>query len=1144
MRKNAGFSAGVFSFFSKKFFTEALLLFTKSLYNYIILHEYTSCILTQIAAMFTVFISNSLEKLKDELYQLLRDNPLSSPLVPEIIVVQSQGMQKWLSLKLAEKFGSWASYKYMFPNNFLDTVFDAAPEKAASKSTDPFSREELSWLLMNELARIAADSPSEFPDISTYLRNDPDTLKRWQLATRIAYAFDQYLTFRPDYITAWEEGNVAPQEVQVIGDPAFLQNCSWQGILWRAIKKNISAKHRIERYRELISAIQKNESVIKNALPERAIVFGIPILPPLHVEVLSAISPVCPIYMFLLHPTISHGGIPISRKKKKALELENNNESHNTLLESFGNIGRGFLQELHDKKDIIFKCFYNEDDKEKRTLLCALQRNILHDDNTDFDYTAEEDQSIIIASCHSPMREVEVLRDYLLEILNVPDAPRLDDIIVMTPDIERYAPYIEAVFSSSDPIIPYTVSDRSLKGEYITIASFFSLLDIASSRFEASVVLDLLEKKPLQKCLKITDEDITAIKKWIEDTKIRWGFDASDKELLDLPATSENTWKTCLDRMFLGFAMPAEAFFDGIVPYDKIEGSSADLLGKISRFVHDLHDFTKIISKPHTLADWHAILSEWTARFLDASDESDSQYHLIDEALSKLSSVSASTGHTQPVHFRVIRAYLDSLLAENVSAHNFLSGKLTFCAMLPMRSIPFKVICLIGMNDGIFPRQDSSIAFDLMAKKPRPGDRSLRDEDRYLFLEALISAKEKLYISYTGQNIIDSSEIPPSVVVSELIDYLHERISPSHFNTIVIKHPLQPFSKRYFTGDGLFSYSLENFETAQKLVQSARRKIPVFINGKIAEPQVKDLSLTDLHSFLANPAKHFLQRGLGLRFRRDVPETEDDEPFSIDGLSGFQIKSMLLEDILGRRTANGLIENAFQTYRSMGLLPHGRVGMVAFEQLRHDTQNIAQKASVFLSEKPSSPVFLELKLPSLGILLSGSLPHVNSGYQTIIRPANMRAKDILNAWIYHLSLCALEEEHLPKKTVLVCSKSSNRKISDVIIFRPVERTDAIAHLSFLAHLSLSHTVALFHFIPECSLAYFIEYIEKKDESAAVKSAKREWFSDYGKTTSEIDDPYQKLCFGNMEEQELFGVRFQQNAIDIFTPIFEAIETEV
>ncbi len=1090
--------------------------------------------------MFTVYMSNSLEKLKDELYVFLRDNLPASPLAQEIIMVQSQGMQKWLSLRLSEKFGSWASFKYLFPNKLLDEIFHSVPGTQPASSYDPFNRDNLSWLLMDELARITEESPPEFSDICQYLTHDHDGLKRWQLATRIAYTLDQYLTFRPDYITAWEEGKTQPDSAYLSNNSDFSKNCQWQCALWQSIQTKLHAKHRIDHFKDILSAIQKNQ-VNRDALPARVIVFGIPILPPLHVEVLSAISSLCPVHMFLLHPTTLHDDMRASRNKTRTPTSNDRIECPNALLESFGNIGRGFLQELHRTHEIIFKSLFVEDIRENRSLLCSLQCDILHNKNTDYNHIARGDSSISIVSCHSAMREAEVLLDYLLDILNTTDAPRLNEIIVMTPDIERYAPYIDAVFSSSQPAIPYTISDRSPKSEHAAVASFFSLLDVAASRFEASVVLDLLEKKPLQKRLKITDDDLALIKKWIGETRIRWGFDAADKKSLEILEAAENTWKAGIDRMFLGFAMPEEAFLDGIVPYNQIEGSSADLLGKFSRFIHDLHDFIHILSKPHTLSEWQAILSEWTARFLDLSDEGNPHYQLIDEALAKLSSISTSSDYVRSVHFCVIRAYLETLLAEHVSVHNFLSGKLTFCAMLPMRSIPFKVICLIGMNDGIFPRQDSNIAFDLMAKSPRPGDRSLRDEDRYLFLEALISAKEKLYISYTGQSIVDSSEIPPSVVVGELIDYLQERLSPSIFNTIVIKHPLQPFSKRYFTGGSLFSYSEENLHIAKKLVQPNRTPLPTFIDGKISDPVFKDLSLAELCSFFENPAKYFLQRGLGLRFRKEAQETEDDEPFSIDRRSDFQIKSMLLDDLLNKDVPNELKQNAFQIFRSMGLLPHGTVGMVAFEQLYNATQAFAQKASEFLSDTSFPPVYVELKLSAATATLSGMLHTVYENYQTIFHPASMRAKHIIKGWIYHLALCTLEDVHLPKKTAIVCTGSAHQNIHDIIIFRPLNHSAAHKLLSDLAHLAITHEVELFHFIPECALDYFLEYRNTNKITAAVQAALRKWSSNYGEVYMEKDDPYQDLCFRNMDEKELFGEQFHENAINIFTPIFDAME---
>lgn len=1091
--------------------------------------------------MFTVYLSNSLEKLKDELVLFLQNNPPASPLSREIIVVQSHGMQKWLSLKLSEKLSSWASFSYLFPNSFLDEIFNAALGKQKNISHDPFSRAHLSWLLMEALAHITQNPSEEFDDLIKYLENDIYGLKRWQLASRIAYTFDQYLTFRPDYISAWEEEHSGAERKIFSDDPDFIKHWKWQGKLWRSIKKRINAKHRVERFQDLCSAIQKEHFPKSTNLPSRAIVFGIPMLPPLHLDILSAISSTTDIHMFILHPTNTHLFACKPGEKKKNSKTKKADEIHNPLLASLGKAGTGFLQELHNKTEICFKEIFVDAVDENRSLLRKMQRDIFFDGIAELHDAALPDQSFCIASCHSPMREVEVLRDHILDLLNAPNAPQLDEIIVMTPDIELYAPYIDAVFSSADPVIPYTIADRSPKTENIIITAFFSLLDMVTSRFEASAVLDLLEKKPLQKRLNINDDDLAVIRKWITDTRIRWGFDAQHKESLGLPKTSENTWKAALDRMFLGFAMPESIFFEKSFPYSEIEGSSADLLGKFSRFIHDLRDFMLELSKVHPLSAWQKILTEWAMRFIDPSYESNSQFYLIEEALATLSSLSETTGFSQPVHFSVVRAYLDSILSESSSAKNFLNGSLTFCAMLPMRSIPFKVICLIGMNDGIFPRQDGTIAFDLMAKLPRPGDRSLRNEDRYLFLEALISAKEKMYISYTGQSIVDSSEIPPSVVVSELIDYLKEYLHEKDFNAIFLKHPLQPFSKRYFTGENFFSYSKENLKTAQTLLQSSRKDAPLFFEGRISEPEFKDLSLFELESFLTNPAKYFLQRGLGLRFRKEESGTEDDEPFFVDTLSGYSIKSMLLEDMMEKSTTSEPDIQTFEKYRSLGLLPHGNIGPVAFKNLHKTTSSFFNKAAEFLSEKVIPPLYLELKLPDIEIFLRGTLNQVRETHQTIIRPATIRAKDILKGWIYHLALCSFEDETLPKKTVIVGNASSQKQIDDIIVFRPINCADAIRYLSSLARLAIEHEVELFHFIPECSLAFYTEYNSKDNIDAAIRAAKSKWSSDYKNAYYESDDPYQNLCFGNMDNDQRFGKLFQKNAIDIFSLILESME---
>jgi exodeoxyribonuclease V gamma subunit len=163
------------------------------------------------------------------------------------------------------------------------------------------------------------------------------------------------------------------------------------------------------------------------------------------------------------------------------------------------------------------------------------------------------------------------------------------------------------------------------------------------------------------------------------------------------------------------------------------------------------------------------------------------------------------------VEIEVVKSCLENLLEHVNFGHGFISSGVTFCAMLPMRSIPFKVVCLVGMNMDAFPRESKILGFDLMAKNPRIGDRSRRNDDKYLFLEALISARNKLYISYVGQSIRDNTRISPSVLVSELIDYIKEGFGLSE-DEIVTFHRLQAFSSEYFNTDSkLFSYSNENF---------------------------------------------------------------------------------------------------------------------------------------------------------------------------------------------------------------------------------------------------------------------------------------------------------------------------------------------
>jgi exodeoxyribonuclease V gamma subunit len=492
------------------------------------------------------------------------------------------------------------------------------------------------------------------------------------------------------------------------------------------------------------------------------------------------------------------------------------------------------------------------------------------------------------------MREIEVLHDNLLDMLQQDPTLEPRDILVMTPDIESCSAYVEAVFGSTeDPSrkIPYSISDRTYRSEGRLTAPLLAILDLPGKRFSAPAVMDILFADAVAARFGLSDEDVGQAGKWLEDTMIRWGMNEQDRVKSGVPPFRENSWSAGLERLLLGYAMPdeGELLFAGILPYDQMEGSQAPLLGRFITFLKSLHNVISILERPCTLTHWKGRLQRIFDDFFMIADEDAKEAADISSLLESIGLMQLKSGFDRDLGLDVIRTLLAADLEKEGRGLGFMSGGVTFCSMLPMRSIPFRVIALVGMNDGAFPRRSSKPGFDLISRFPRRGDRSLRHEDRYLFLEALLSARDHLYISYTGQSMADNSPLPPSVLVSELQDYLALRYDSgdkTFLGSLITVHRLQPFIQAYFDGtSGLFSYSSENYRAACVKLGS-RNENHLFFPHDLPEPpeSMREVTLQDLLHFYANPAAFLLRTRLGINLDHPAEPLKEREPFELNGL--------------------------------------------------------------------------------------------------------------------------------------------------------------------------------------------------------------------------------------------------------------------
>ena len=1064
-----------------------------------------------------LFTSNRLEALAGELSEILRQ-PLASATVPEIILVQSRGMERWLSLEMARRLGICANIRFPFPNHFVEELFRTVlPDRPGSPAFDP---EVLAWRVMRLLPRCLGGE--EFRPLKAYLDDDDRGVKRYQLSRIIARLFDQYLVYRPDMVLGWESG----------------KDRHWQAVLWRALAAEGPGSHRAARWKEALARLQGPVPEGAPPMPGRISVFGISALPPFHLRLLDAIARTVDVNLFVMNPCREYWYLIYSDREMRRLvdrlgTVPSDETLHlergNSLLASMGALGRDFLRMVYDmgceEADV-------SEQPGGESLLSLIQSDILNlrdrEEGGGRATIAPDDDSIRIHSCHSPMREVEVLQDRILELLERDPSLTPADILVMTPEIETYAPYIEAVFSlprDDRRRVPFSVADRGLRRQSVIADTFLRLLDLEGSRMGATEVASLLETDALRRRFGLATDDLALIHRWIRDTGIRWGVDESSRLREGLPAFAENTWRSGIDRLLLGYALPAreEGLFMGIFPHEGMAEGEAAALGSFLAFLERLFAFAESLGQQRALADWASHLRAALDGFFLPEGVEEDEVQTLRRLLADVARLQGQSGFVEAVDAGIVKAHLEEALREPGFASGFITGGITFCAMLPMRSIPFRVVCLIGLDDGAYPRQTTAPGFDLMKEHPRPGDRSRRLDDRYLFLESLLSAREKLCISYTGQSIQDNSPRPPSVLVSELLDTIEQGFEIPGVkdirDAIVVKHRLQAFNPEYFRAGRLHSYSAENAAAAAAAVCPPVGKLP-FIASALPEPP-PEWRTVDVHAlarFFANPARHLLTRRLGVRLDEEGALLDDVEPMSIEGLERYELGGRIAARCIEGLEAGELLP----ALRALGRLPPGTPGECWFHDLCAGADAFAARVKPHLQGDPLGPVDLDCELGPFRV--TGRLEIGRPAALVQYRYADIRAKDLLRAWIHHLCLGIGAGDRYPGRCVVV-GRDRGYTLGPV--------PDGEQLLWGLLEIYWRGMTMPLRFFPETARVYVANLLKGKTGEEALKAASRTWGADRG--YAEGRDPYFQFCFGGPDP--LDG-EFRELAGAILGPLLE------
>lgn len=879
---------------------------------------------TPITPGLIILHGNQLEQLRATVFEWLRANPLE-PLEPAIFLVQSNGIAEWLKIAIAEETGVCAATRIELPNRFLWNSYRDMLGRENVPGRSALDKAPLTWRLMRLIPELL-DQP-DFAPLRHFLA-DGDPGRRLQLAQRLADLLDQYQVYRSDWLIDWAAGRDGLRKAQGTVQP-LAPDQRWQAQLWRAILADLpeesQAFGRVQVHQQFLDAIENDDKPFVRPA-RRVVLFGISTLPHQTLQALSALSKHTQVLIAVPNPCRFYWGDIIEGRELfkaehrrqqlrdgrdlAAVPLEGLHAHSNPLLAGWGRMGRDFVRLLDDFDNAAatrarFSSLRIDlfDDEPGASLLQQVQaaiRDMLPLTEHPQAWPDTADRSIEFHVAHSIQREVEVLHDQLLAMLAAPEAerPRPRDIVVMVPDIETFSASIRAVFGqynrSDARHIPFEIGDVRDRSINPLLVALEWLLRLPQQRCRQSEVRDLLDVPALAARFGLETGDLPQLGQWIEGAGVRWGLDQQHRNGLGLgPAGEQNAWIFGLRRMLLGYASGSGATYAGIEPYAEVGGLDAALAGSLAQFVDTLIGWRATLDTPATPAVWGGRARDLLQAFFLAGDEADRLTLVqLEESLQAWLEACEDAGFLEEVPLAVVREAWLGTLDEPTLNHQFVSGGVTFCTLMPMRAVPFRVVCLLGMNDGDYPRSSQHVDFDLLALPgmARPGDRSRRDDDRYLMLEALLAARDKLYISWAGRNARDNSEQPPSVLVSQLRDYLVSGWDCKLTN-MTTEHPLQPFSRRYFEHDGLLTFARE-WRAAHTLADAPA---DTALTPFEMEPGYR-LRLSELGRFLRQPVKYFFRQRLGVVFGDHEVLGEDEEPFGLNGLEEYGMADSLLDD--------------------------------------------------------------------------------------------------------------------------------------------------------------------------------------------------------------------------------------------------------
>ena len=1083
-----------------------------------------------------LYCSDQLGNLVLALASQLKNNT-QNPLQKNTIVVQSPGMARWLWLTLAKENQVAANLEFPMVASFLWELMAANVEGV--KTQTRFGKQPLSWSLWEQL-EVWIELP-EFEVLKAYVEaGDQPALRRFRLSQQLADLFDQYLLYRPDWIDAWQQDQMP---VDIRNDA----HSEWQSALWRKLVKHsqqedsLQLDHRVWLQQAFMKRLEQGEQL---KVPANVYIFGISVMPDSHLQLVNALAKHSQVEIFQLSPSSEYWLEDKTKKSmlKESMQLPLLEESKldlsppllgNELLNRWGAATRPYLAKLYELVAYDFVDMHSNSEgsfesNNSVSLLHYLQHNILNAKTADPWLLKACDNSFTIHSCYSVIREVEALHDYLLTTLDRDATLTPSDILVITPDINRYAPAVKAVFDQGIPPdvkLPYNIADRSQLAEAPLLKTFSQLLTLADGPLTLSSIMELLGQPLLLQRFKFPEpEQLLPV---LQKAGIRWGLD--EKRRAGNQPWAAGSWQQGIKALLIGYLVNDETMtWQNSAPVHHISGQQHTLLGNLYRFFQALQQLSNSVKKEKSWQQWKEQCQDWIGRFFCAEDQiikiEDGAASLVQlrDWLECFFAQTALSGMQRKIPFSVFKEAILTQLTLEISKQPFLNGGITMGQMVPMRAIPFKVICIMGLNSGSFPRQNNPQAFDLMANNPRVGDRNKQSEDRFLFLETLMAVKQKFYCSFIGRSRRDNSPKLPSNILSEFLNDCRVWLRDEHggvfsekglWQRLVVEHAIQPFSEKAQKQDVINNYHPLWLAPVRDIKSNLKDD-----QLKLLQPPSQVL-LKDVITFFNHPLKAWLRDRLGLYMESQSHLTQDEEVFVVDGLQQWE----LINACIKQHDHDRAIE-VLKRAEYFGSLPYGLSGEKAKNQIQESAALLIQKADEYAisdcrAEYFSSSVYIAGKYVEVG----GELL-VNDSYSMLLSASKLKGKVILSLWLSHLLMAA---DGSGRSSVVIARNDKNKV--EALCLAPVDKELAKKELSLLLELWWEGQQVPLMMMPNSGWLL----VNKGDKKA------REQLLGSFKKVGETDDAYHRYMELNYEQD--WNI-FCSQAERVFKPLKLCIES--